>query len=115
MLIAQNEQAAVAAALGFGWFMVCFWVVFALVALALFVFWIIAIIDCAQRKNEEFPNATENSKTTWLVILLVSWVVGLSGVAGLVYYFMVMRKAPRGKGTIEVPPQQPQPPQPPQS
>ena len=109
MLIAEaNEGAIAAAAMGLGWFMVCFWIVFALVALALFVFWIIAIIDCAQRKNEEFPSATESSKTTWLVILLVSWVVGLSGVAGLVYYFMVIRKAPRGKSTSVTPPQPPQ-------
>jgi len=109
MLIADATENAVAAtAMGLGWFMVCFWIVFALVALALFVFWIIAIVDCAQRKNEEFPNATENSKTTWLIILLVSWVVGLSGVAGLVYYFMVIRKAPRGKSTTIIPPQPPQ-------
>ncbi|MDD5659178.1 MAG: DUF2516 family protein [Actinomycetota bacterium] len=107
MLIADTtDRAVTAAAMGLGWFMVCFWIVFALVALALFVFWIIAIVDCAQRKNEEFPNATESSKTTWLVILLVSWVVGLSGVAGLVYYFMVIRKAPRGKDVNAIPPQQ---------
>ncbi len=109
MLIAEaTEEAVAAAAMGLGWFMVCFWIVFALIALTLFVFWIIAIVDCAQRKNEEFPNASESSKTTWLVILLVSWVVGLSGVAGLVYYFMVIKKAPRGKGTDVIPPQQQQ-------
>lgn len=114
MLIAQSNKAIAAAALGFGWFMVCLLVVFALIAIALFVFWILAIIDCAQRKNEEFPNATENTKTTWLIILLVTWVVGLSGVAGLVYYFMVMRKAPRGMAAAKVT-QPPQPPQTPES
>jgi flagellar basal body-associated protein FliL len=112
MLIAGAEDAAVATAFGgLIWLMVCFWVVFSLIAIALFVFWVIAIVDCAQRKNEEFPNATENSKTTWLIILLVSWVAGLNGVAGLVYYFMVMRKKPRGQGNQVVPTKDQQTPQ----
>jgi len=112
MLIARAEDAAIATAFGgLVWFMICFWVIFGLIALALFVFWVIAIVDCAQRKNEEFPNATESSKTTWLIILLVSWAVGLNGVAGLVYYFMVIRKKPRGQSNQVVPPQEQQPPQ----
>ncbi len=110
MLIATGEEAAIWTAFGgFMWLMVCFWIVFALVGIALLVFWIIAIVDCAQRKLEEFPQGGESAKTTWLVILLVSWVAGLNGVAGIVYYFMVMRKSPRGKSTNIVPP--PQPPQ----
>ena len=68
-----------------------------LLGLFLFVLWIICIVDVAKRKNNEFPGGGDNSKTIWLVILIVSWVVSLSWVAAIVYYFMVMKKMPRKK------------------
>jgi len=70
-----------------------------LVGLFLFVLWIICIVDAAKRKNNEFPGGGDNLKTIWLVILIVSFVVGfgLSGIAAIVYYFMVMKKMPRKK------------------
>lgn len=68
-----------------------------LLGLFLFVLWIICIVDAAKRKNAEFPGSGENAKTIWLVILIVSWVVSLSWVAAIVYYFMVMKKMPRKK------------------
>ena len=68
-----------------------------LLGLFLFVLWIICIIDVAKREKDEFPDAGENTKTIWLVVLIVSWVVGLNWVAAIVYYFMVMKKMPRKK------------------
>ncbi len=70
-----------------------------LLSLGLFALWIIAIIDLVQRKDNEFPNASANSKTTWLVILLVSWAFNFSGIAAIIYYFVVMKKMPRNKNT----------------
>ena len=67
---------------------------FIIVGIFLVVLWIITIIDCARRKNEEFPEGGENAKTIWLVVLLVTWVVNFWWVAAIVYYFIIMRKKP---------------------
>ncbi len=77
---------------------VCFGVL-GLVGLFLFIVWIVAIVDVAKRGNDEFPNATDNTKTIWLVVLIVTFVLGmgLSWIAAIVYYFMVMKKMPRKK------------------
>ncbi len=83
--------------LGLGAFAFVCWALFILVMLALFVFWIITVVDCAKRKNEEFPEGGDNIKTIWLVVLLVSWVVSLNWVAAIIYYVMVMRKKPLSK------------------
>ena len=79
---------------------VCIAVIGGLIALFLFVVWIIALVDCAKRKPDEFPAGTggENAKTIWLVILIATFIVTqLNGVAAIVYYFMVMKKMPRKK------------------
>jgi len=71
-----------------------------LIGLFFFVIWIIALVDCARRKPDEFPAGTggENAKTMWLIILIVTFFVGnLNGIAAIVYYFMVMKKMPRKK------------------
>lgn len=68
-----------------------------IIGILLFVLWIITIIDCAKRKNEDFPGEVENLKTIWLVILIATLVVGFWWVAAIVYYFLVMKKMPRKK------------------
>ncbi|MFA5014901.1 MAG: DUF2516 family protein [Actinomycetota bacterium] len=78
--------------------LICFAVIAGLIGLFFFVVWIIALVDCAKRKPDEFPAGTggENAKTMWLVILIVTFFVSqLNGIAAIVYYFMVMRKKPR--------------------
>lgn len=78
-------------------FGICAAVIGMLVGLFFFVVWIIALVDCARRKPEEFPPGTggENAKTMWLVILIVTFFVSqLNGIAAIVYYFMVMKKMP---------------------
>lgn len=78
-------------------FWICMAVVGGLIALFFFVIWIIALVDCARRKPEEFPPGTggENARTMWLVILIVTFfVTQLNGIAAIVYYFMVMKKSP---------------------
>lgn len=85
---------------GFIGIWICIAVIGGLIALFLFVVWIIALVDCARRKPDEFPAGTggENAKTIWLVILIATFfVTQLNGVAAIVYYFMVMKKMPRKK------------------
>ncbi|GAB4273682.1 MAG: hypothetical protein Kow0056_01020 [Coriobacteriia bacterium] len=66
------------------------------VFLALFVLWIWMLIDAIQRQEYEFPNSSGNTKTIWLIAMLASWVLSLAPIVGLVYYFMVYKKVPRG-------------------
>ena len=83
---------------GFTGVFICIAVVGGLIGLFFFVIWIIALVDCAKRKPDEFPPGTggENAKTMWLVILIATFfVTQLNGVAAIVYYFMVMKKKPR--------------------
>ena len=83
---------------GFTGVFICFAVIGGLIGLFFLVIWIIALVDCAKRKPDEFPPGTggENAKTMWLVILIVTFfVTQLNGVAAIVYYFMIMKKKPR--------------------
>ena len=85
---------------GFVGIWICIAVVGGLIGLFFFVVWIIALVDCAKRKPDEFPAGAggENAKTIWLVILIATFfVTQLNGVAAIVYYFMVMKKMPRKK------------------
>ena len=86
-----------AAGAGFSVFMFVCWGVLALIGLFLFILWIITLVDCIKRGNDEFPGAGENTKTIWLVVLIVTFVVNFWWVAAIVYYFMVMKKMPRKK------------------
>jgi phosphate/sulfate permease len=95
-----EEIVSGAAISGFVGIWICMAVVGGLIALFLFVVWIIALVDCARRKPDEFPAGAggENAKTIWLVILIATFfVTQLNGVAAIVYYFMVMKKMPRKK------------------
>lgn len=52
--------------------------------------WIWMLIDVIQRKDEEFPNKTDNEKLLWLLIVLLAGWIG-----SIVYYFMVYKKIER--------------------
>ena len=113
MLIATGEEAAAVGIIGGIWgFFIFLYAILIGIGITLFVFWIIAIIDVSQRKNEEFPNATDNSKTTWLIVLLVTLIMPVAaGVSAIVYYATVMKKIPRNSEKKVLPPNQPQEPQ----
>lgn len=97
MLIATGEEAAAIGIIGGIWgFLIFIYAIIIGVGITLFVFWLIAIVDISQRKNEQFPNATENSKTTWLIVLLVTLIMPVAaGVVSIVYYATVIKKMPR--------------------
>jgi len=66
------------------------------IALFLFVVWIIMLVDCIKRKPEDFPDGGQNSKTLWIILLTVTFFLGnSSGIAAIVYYFVVKRKVPK--------------------
>jgi uncharacterized membrane protein len=117
MLISAGEETATLGLLGgLGGLLIFFYVIFFIVMAGIFitllVFWIISIIDVSQRKNEEFPNATENSKTTWLIVLLVTLIVPVAaGISAIVYYVNVMKKIPRITAKPVLPSDEQTPPQ----
>jgi sterol desaturase/sphingolipid hydroxylase (fatty acid hydroxylase superfamily) len=77
----------------YGW-LVCLGISL-VIGLAGFIFWLVMLIDCFKRETDEFPKATENTKTVWTIVLLVSWLVGLFWFAAILYFFMVRRALPR--------------------
>lgn len=111
LLLATSDQAAsnaVGAGLGIS-MLICYGLV-VLIALAFFIFWIVMLVDCIKRSESEFPNSSGNSKTIWLVVLLVSWLVGFYWLAAIVYYFMVKRAGGKTPVTPQAPPAPPMPP-----
>lgn len=84
-----------AAATAFAGVFIVIWLVVVAVALVLFVFWIFMLIDAFKRTNWK----DENQKNLWIIILIVGFVVGLSGIAALVYYFVIKRGLDKGNST----------------
>ena len=102
--LTNNATAALAGTtiLGLAWIWFSLILFVIVVALFFLAFWIIMLIDCIQRKPEEFPDGGENAKTIWIVILAVTFFIGnLSGIAAIVYYFVVKRKMPRKSNPIK--------------
>ncbi len=56
--------------------------IFVALSIFLFVFWILMIVDCAQRKFKQ-----ENDKIVWILILIF-----LSFLGAILYYFIVKRR-----------------------
>jgi heme/copper-type cytochrome/quinol oxidase subunit 2 len=83
------EDAAVG---GLGAFMIICYGILVIIGLLLFVLWIITIVDCAKRKNDEFPGGGDNIKVVWLLLIIL-----LGYIPSIIYYFMVMKKMPRKK------------------
>ena len=100
ILLAQTEEtisfdaaaanAAGTAAVGLAAVWVILWIVIVIASLIGLILWIWAIIDVSKR---QFQNPSD--KTTWLIVLIVGFVVGLSLIAAIIYLI-----AGRKKGTM---------------
>lgn len=88
------EGAAIAAGSTAVWAFAGIWIFFVAIfwgiGIFLFVVWIIMLVDCVKRENNEFPNAGESTKTMWLLIIILT-----GGVGAIIYYFLVKKKIPR--------------------
>jgi hypothetical protein len=90
-----SADAAAAAAVGtagaaVAGVMLVVWIVVILLSVVGLILWIWAIIDVSKR---QFANPSD--KTTWLIVLIVGFVIGLSWLAAIIYLV-----AGRKKGTM---------------
>jgi hypothetical protein len=96
----SDAAAAAAATLWGGMFsaMCCFAYLIPIgLGMASMVLWIITLVDVAQRKDAEFPNAAKgapngNDRIVWLLVVLLAGFIG-----AIIYYFVVMRPYPRSR------------------
>lgn len=90
----SSEEAGIAAigtaTAGLAGIWICFIVIVWLASIFFFVVWIIMLVDCAKRDNKDFPNANENSKLMWILIIVLAGSIG-----AIIYYFLVMRQMPK--------------------
>jgi uncharacterized membrane protein YidH (DUF202 family) len=73
-----------------------FFLVFMVIGLAFWAFNIWMAIDCATRKEADFPS---NNKNMWLILLIVGLFIGFGWIVALVYYFSIKKKAGATGGT----------------
>jgi len=90
MAFGCTSEEAVGAGIGI-FMMVCYGIM-GIIGLLLFILWIITIVDCAKRNNDEFPGGGDNMKLVWLLLIIL-----LGYIPSIVYYFMVMKKMPAKK------------------
>jgi hypothetical protein len=110
LLASSSDAVGSAVAGGFSLVYCGCWAIAALLGIALFIFWILMLVDCIKRDEADFPNSTGNTKTIWLVILLASWLLSAFWLGAIVYYFMVKRPAGKKPAMPQAPPAPPTPP-----
>lgn len=87
----SSSGTSTAAAAGVFAFLWIFILIAAVIGIVTLIFWIFMLIDAFKRTNWK----DDSQKTTWLVVLIVSFLLGLHFIGALVYYFAVRR--PLGK------------------
>jgi len=73
-----------------------FWIIFVLISLVFFIWWIVLLIDLSKR---DFPE-----KNTWLIVMIIGFLVGFVWLADLLYYFMVVKKQGKTGGSAPATP-----------
>ena len=75
------------------------WVFFLMISIimgmGLFIFWIIALIDCIKRDNKDFTIGGEHAKLVWILILVL-----VRSITPIIYYLLIMQKKQKSKKKI---------------
>ena len=87
-LLAQTDDqvstaAGVALAGIFGSF-VLIWIIVGILGLIFLIWWVVLLIDCI---NRDFPD-----RNTWLIILIIGFLLGFIWLVDILYYFLVIKK-----------------------
>lgn len=53
-------------------------------ALLAAVFWLWMLVDCLQRPDKKFPAKGKNDKLIWVIVIVLTFIVG-----AILYYFLV--------------------------
>ncbi len=60
-----------------------------IIGITIFIFWIIALVDCIRRDEKDFALGGKNAKLIWLLLLIL-----VRGIVGVIYFILIMRKKP---------------------
>ncbi|MCG9478648.1 MAG: PLDc N-terminal domain-containing protein [Actinomycetia bacterium] len=60
-----------------------------IISLGLFVLWIITLVDCVKRDDEDFAVGGSNAKLIWILLLVL-----INNIVPIIYYFLIMHKKP---------------------
>jgi uncharacterized BrkB/YihY/UPF0761 family membrane protein len=69
------------------------WIFLIIVGLLFFIFWLLMLINAIKLDDATFQKIGSGERTLWLIVLGVSFFVGFSWLAAIVYYFVIYRKA----------------------
>jgi len=75
--------------IGFLFFLLMFilpFIMFAVMGLLL-ALWVWMLIDVVQRKEDDFPDPSPNTKLTWILVVILAGLIGAP-----IYYFAVKKK-----------------------
>lgn len=62
------------------------WLAFFAFFIGGFILWILMLIDCVQRSDNDFVNPSPNTKVIWVLVIILGGPIGAA-----VYYFVVKR------------------------
>ncbi|MFA6296595.1 MAG: hypothetical protein WC663_04520 [Patescibacteria group bacterium] len=80
----SDAEALAGLGMGMGVFGIIVAIIGGLIGLFFLIFWIMMLVDCIKR---EFPN-----RGVWLAVLIITFFIGWSWLASILYYFMVKKK-----------------------
>lgn len=66
---------------GFFFFIIFLWFIFVVVGILTFIFWILMIVDVAERK---FKN--DNDRIVWILVVVLAHIIG-----AIIYYFVIKK------------------------
>ena len=58
-----------------------------IMGVALFVFWIIALIDCIKRDDKDFAIGGKHAKLVWILVLVL-----VRSITPVIYYLLIMHE-----------------------
>ena len=79
-----SDAVAATTASGLAIGLIMLWVVAVAIGLAFLIWWIVLIVDLV---NRDFPE-----KSTWMIVMILGFVLGFLWLACILYYFMVVKK-----------------------
>ena len=97
--VCEQKEIDASAIAGILAFMGGFIATFVVIGILFFAFWVWMLIDAIQRSEKSYKKIDSGEKTVWILVLVLSTVIGLSWLATILYYFIVKKKGDPKKKT----------------